>query len=363
MRILLVKPCCIGDVVMATALLTALRRAYPDAHITWGVGTHSAPAIADHPLLNSLLPTGPAANPARSPKGLWRLARQVRDGRFDLIAAPERSPLIGLAVWLAGAPVRAGLDSAGRGLFYTIRARIDPAEARNEGDIYLDVGRALGLDVSGCWANIPARPQRLQSLRASVNAPDGVIVVHAGGGVNPGMRMLEKRPPIPLLAEVATRTAQTTGGTVAIVGSLQDEKRAADLRQALPPNQREKALLLIGVLDFLDLAALGSTAVLTIGPDTGVMHLMAAAGAPTVMIFGPSDPRRYAPFVPPGQAVTPWRPFPLPPGGVVAGPPPHWTWEKNGVTAEEVWEQAQTLLKKRRGGSPAAPATFSVTGS
>jgi ADP-heptose:LPS heptosyltransferase len=350
MRILLVKPCCIGDVVMATALLAALRRAYPDAHITWGVGTHSAPAIADHPLLNALLPTGPAANPAHSPKGLWLLARQVRAGRFDLVAVPERSPLIGLAVWLAGVPVRAGLDSAGRGLFYTVRARIAPAEARNEGDIYLDVARALGLDVAGCWANIPARPERIQSLRASADVPNGVIVVHAGGGINPGMTMLEKRPPISLLAEVAARAAQATGGTVAILGGPQDEKRAVNIRQALPPGQREKALLLIGALDFPGLAALASLAALTIGPDTGVIHLMAAAGAPTVMIFGPSDPRRYAPFVPPGRAVAPWKPFPLPSGGVAAGPPPHWSWEDHGVTAEEVWEQAQTLLENRRGG-------------
>jgi len=46
-RLLLVLPCCIGDVVLATATLTALRRAYPQAHITWAVGSWSrGPSVA-----------------------------------------------------------------------------------------------------------------------------------------------------------------------------------------------------------------------------------------------------------------------------------------------------------------------------
>lgn len=338
-RILLLKPCCIGDVIMATALLAALRRAYPDAHITWGVGTHSTPAIAQHPLLDDLLPTGPAANPARSLRGLWRLARQLRAGRFDLAVVPVRSPLIGLAVWLAGIPTRAGLDSAGRGLFYNVRAAVDPAAPRHEADIYLDVARALGLDVSACWANVPTTAAQIAAL--DVEDAASLIVVHVGGGQNPGMIMAEKRPPLPLLAEVAGRAAKQTGCRIALLGGPGDQQRAEALREALTSHD---PLMLINALDFASIAALGAVARLVIGPDTGLVHLMAAAGAPTVMIFGPSDPRRYAPFVPPGRAAAPWRPFEMPAGGVAGGVPVGWNWAEHGVSAKEVWEETKRLL-------------------
>ncbi|MBN1964798.1 MAG: glycosyltransferase family 9 protein [Anaerolineae bacterium] len=340
-RMLLLKPCCIGDVIMATALLAALRRAYPAAHITWGVGTYSARAIVDHPLLDDLLPTGPAANPARSLRGLWRLARQMRAGHFDLAVVPVRSPLIGLAVWLAGVPIRAGLDSAGRGVFYSVRAPVDPAEPRHEAEIYLDVARALGLDTSDCWANVPVDPARGDRLPVPAEARGGLVVVHVGGGQNPGMAMAEKRPPLPLLADVAGRAAALTGGRIAILGGPLDGARAEALHEALAG---QSPLILVNALDFGGIAALGAAARLVIGPDTGLVHLMAAAGAPTVMIFGPSDPRRYAPFVPPGRAAAPWRPFAMPAGGVSGGVPEGWNWDEHGVSADEVWDQIRTLL-------------------
>ncbi len=340
-RILLLKPCCIGDVVMATPLLTALRRAYPTAHITWAVGRHSAPAIAGHPLLDATLDTGPAANPARTPGGLLRLVRLLRAGRFDLIVVPDRSPLFSLAARLAGIPQRAGLDSAGRGAFYTVKAPIDPQAIRHEAEIYLDVARALGIDTTDCWASIPVSAERQAALPQPLRAAPGLVIVHVGGGRNPGMTMIEKRPPVALLAVVAAKAAARLKARVAILGGPDDRPRADELHAALPGLN---PLSLVGVLDFGEIAALGSVARLAIGPDTGLMHLLAAAGAPTAMIFGPSDPRRYGPFVPPGQAVTAWRPYPLPVGGVAAGPPKGWTWEADGVSADEVWEQVEPLI-------------------
>ena len=135
-----------------------------------------------------------------------------------------------------------------------------------------------------------------------------------------------------------------TRGKIAILGGPDDAERANQLRDLLREPAGAEPIMLVGTLNFASIAALGSIAALVIGPDTGLLHLMAAAGAPTVMIFGPSDPRRYAPFVPPGRAVAPWKPYPLPAGGVASGPPPGWTWEQDGVSADEVWAQALTLL-------------------
>lgn len=340
-RILLLKPCCIGDVVLTTPLLQALRHAYPEAHITWGVGRHSAPAIRRHPLLNACLDTGPAANPARSPGGLLRLARQLHQERFDLAVVPDRSPLLGLAVWLAGIPWRAGLDSAGRGRFYTVKAPLDPSAIHHEAEIYLDVARTLHIPADGLRACIPVTPEQVSALPASLRTGRGLVVVHVGGGRNPGMTMIEKRPPISLLAAVAARAAAHLRARVAILGASEDRPRADELHEALPGLN---PISLVGILDLEQIAALGSIARLVIAPDTGVMHLLAAVGAPTIAIFGPSDPRRYGPYGPQGRSVAVWRPYPLPEGGVASGPPRGWTWESDGPPAAEVWEATRPLL-------------------
>lgn len=188
-RIVLILPCCIGDVVLATATLAALRRGYPNAHITWAVGSWSKGVVEHHPMLNTILDTGPDALPVKSARGLLRFARQLRAGRFDLAVSLVRSPLMSAAVWLSGIPHRAGLDSAARGFGYTMRAPVDPNQPRHEADIYLDVARALNLDVTGCRANLPVHDADLAFVRAlleqqGVRLP--VIVLNPAGGRNPG---------------------------------------------------------------------------------------------------------------------------------------------------------------------------------
>lgn len=331
-RVLLALPCCIGDVIQATATLRALRRAYPQAHITWAVGSWSAPAIAGHDLLDAVLDTGPAANPARTPGGLLRLARQFRAGRFDLAVSLVRSPLMGVALWLAGIPHRAGLDSAGRGFAYTVRAPLDPAARRHEAEIYLDVARALGLDVRECWANVPvseADTQRVRQRLAGLGVSGPYVVLNPAGGSNPGMEMSVKRWPPANFAALAARLATALDAQPVLLAGPDDEP----IVRAVQAHAGQTLPQLVGTLSFGEIAALARDARLYIGNDTGLTHLAAAAGGRAVMIFGPSDPQRYAPFTPDSLAL--WQPSPLVSGGVAAGVPPGWTWETHGIGLED----------------------------
>lgn len=341
-RVLLVLPCCIGDVIQATATLQALRRAYPQAHITWAVGSWSAPAIAGHDLLDAVLDTGPAANPARTPGGLLRLARQFRAGRFDLAVSLVRSPLIGVALWLAGIPHRAGLDSAGRGFAYTVRASVDPAARRHEAEIYLDVARALGLDTTGCRANVPvhdADAQRVRQRLAALGIDGPYIVLNPAGGSNPGMEMSVKRWPPASFAALAARLASELDAQPLLLAGPGDEP----IVQAVQSHAAQPLPQLVGALSFGEIAALARDARLYVGNDTGLTHLAAAAGGRAVMIFGPSDPARYAPFTPDSLAL--WQPSPLVSGGVAAGVPPGWTWETHGIGLDAA---AQRILEFAR---------------
>lgn len=343
-RIVLLKPCCIGDVIFATPLLAALRRAYPAAQIDWAVGSMAIGALRGHPFITNLIDTGQLANPAARPVSLIKLVRALRRGRFDLIVVPDRSRLLGIAALQAAIPARAGLDSAGRGFAYTIRAALDPAEIRHEADIYLDVGRALGIDVSDAYVNVPPTAEALSAADAIMQEhrlrPGAFVMVHPGGGVNAGMTMTEKRWPAANFAALADRIAEASAAQIVAIGLESDRPALDALRAAL----RSPFIDLSNRLSLGVTAALASRALVYVGNDNGVGHLSAAAGARVLMIFGPSDPRRYAPFVPTTQARYVWRPVDLPVFGVSEGAPLAFDWARDGATVDDAWTTVQSLL-------------------
>jgi heptosyltransferase-2/heptosyltransferase-3 len=338
-RIVFILPCCIGDVVLATAALAALRRLYPDAHITWAVGGWSKGVVEGHPLLDAVLDTGPAALPVKSAGGLVRFVSQLRAGHYDLAVSLVRSPLMSLAVLLSGIPQRAGLDSAGRGFGYNLRAPIDPRQPRHEADIYLDVIRALGGDTSGCWANVPVSEEartKVEALLADYGVKRPFIVVNPCGGRNPGMVMDAKRWPPEHFAALAERMRLSR--EVVLLGGPGDEP----IVDSVMSRMAVKPPALVGRLSFPEVAALASLSAGYIGNDTGMTHLAAAAGARTVMILGPSDPARYRPYTPDSLAL--WKPAAVRAGGVAEGIPDTWDWYRDGIGLDEAEESIKAFF-------------------
>lgn len=343
-RILLVLPCCIGDVVMATATLHALRRGFPRAHITWAVGSWARQAIETHPDLDAILDTGPGDLPFKTPAEMFRFVRQMRAGNYTHLVSLVRSRLMSVAAVASGIPVRVGLDSGGRGFGYTIRVPIDPNLARLEGDIYLETVGTLGLDIHDCWANLPltaANEMNLQTLRAQHGIDERFLVIHPGGGSNPGMQMDAKRWPPAWFAQVGAALAAHLHAQLILIGGPNDEPLIQAVRKALPSTT---PVVSLPTLSFAQIGALAAESLLYIGNDTGMTHIAAASGAQTVAIFGPSDPQRYAPFVP-GVLVL-WEPAPLPERGVAEGAPSNWDWERDGVGPESALEQILWYLER-----------------
>ncbi len=335
-RIALLLPCCIGDVLMATPLLAALRNAWPDAHVSWVAGGAARALISDHDQVDSTLECDPL--PQRSLASLWQFSGLLRGGNFDLALSLSRSPLISLAVGFSGIPQRVGLNSAGRGFGYNLRIPLDPGELRHEADIYLDAARALGLDVSDRQARMPVQgdlwPQLWQRLQEAGIDPQRYVLLFPAGGSNPGMQLPEKRWPARHFAQLARELDLD----VVLVGGPQDGAALAAVG-----NQVERAsLALAGDLTFAQIALLASRSVLSMGNDSGLTHLAAAAGGRTVAIFGPSDPRRYAPSGP--AVLVLWKSGPLPRAGVSAGAAPGWNWREHGIGVAEVSAQVRDFL-------------------
>lgn len=311
-RVLVIKPCCMGDVLMATAAITALREALPSSQIDMAVGQWSRPAVANNPRLDSLIDFPDST--LRSIGPYMRMVRQIRRGRYGAALVLDRSPLLNLLPLVAGVPVRAGLDSDGRGIGLTHPVPCPSNSVRHEVELYLDVVRALGLPARRQVA-IEFYPTETERARAAALLSDafgeegesesGCVAIHVGGGSNPGMKLLSKRWQPGGWARIADWLAETYEPTILLLGGpgIEDRKAAEEVKSALFSATQPFVTDLVGKLEWGEMAAVIERCNLFLGNDTGAMHLATAVGTPVVALFGPSDPARYGPWDPSGRSI------------------------------------------------------------
>ncbi|MHB8646114.1 MAG: glycosyltransferase family 9 protein [Thermomicrobiales bacterium] len=307
-RILVLKPCCMGDVLFTTPLLAAIKAAYPRSHLTFATSAWCAPVIVDNPHVDVVLDV-----PSRiGLRDLSEWAKRLRAENFDCALVPDRSPLLGVLVAVAGIPRRVGLDSGGRGFLYTDRVAMGPDDhAIHEADLYGRVGTAIGAPpVSGQGTEY--RPPADAVARAgAMIAEHGwqrpIWVLHPGGGVNPGMALTPKRWSPDRFAMLADDLLASYGGTTLLLGAETD----ADAVRALRSAMHHPSIDLTGTLDFAMVLAVAHHATLYIGNDSGATHCALAGGTPTICIFGPTDARQYGLYGGRGMMVVgrvPWSP-------------------------------------------------------
>lgn len=334
--IVLIKPCCIGDVIQAGPVVASLRAAFPAAAIDLATSPWSRVAAETNPELRAIVELPPAPLAA-----LRRVRRSLRAGRYDLCVVLDRSPVYGVAALLARVPERCGYDSLGRG--FALNRRVVVPRRIHELDLALSVVEALGLPVPCRLPTYHVREEDRLMARAILQrcgVPDGgrLAVIAPGGGANPGAVMMEKRWRPEGYARVAERCL-AAGMAVALVGSQSDSASSSRVRELT----RGAVHDLVGRTAFRELAAVLERASLYVGNDSGTAHLAAAVGCPTVAVFGPTDPARYGPR---GSrvAVVAAPPEPGDPGrGMVRDP---WfvgrDWQSL-VDVEQVWAAAASL--------------------
>lgn len=307
-RILVFKPCCMGDVLFTTPLIAAIKAAYPASHLTVATGAWSAPVLVNDAHIDAILDV-----PSRiGLRDLWHRARQLRSEGFDLALVPDRSPIYGLLIALARIPRRAGLDSGGRGFLYTERVPVGPDDhSVHEAGLYGRVGSAVAappIPGQGTEYRPPAEAvARVAAMIVERGWQAPLWVLHPGGGVNPGMALPPKRWPPGRFAALADGLLDTYGGTVLLLGTETD----ADAVQGVRGAMRHPSVDLTGTLDFGMGQALAQHAALYIGNDTAMTHCALAGGTRTLAIFGPTDPRQYGLYGGRGMMVVghvPWSP-------------------------------------------------------
>ncbi|MBI2908828.1 MAG: glycosyltransferase family 9 protein [Chloroflexi bacterium] len=358
--ILVLKPCCIGDVLMATATVAELRKAFPTARISFGVGAWSRAVLEGNPRIDELIDCGTLGSGLRTRRSDYLdFVRGVKARGFDMCVVLDRSPLVSVMPLLAGIPRRIGLDSGGRG--FSLTDKIPCRPDRNEVELYLDTVRALGIcpraprlefypsaeDTK--WAR-ETLGQRACSEPAEGACP--TIAIHPGGGENPGMRLPSKRWLPEGFAAIADKALET-GARVALVGAPAERYLVDQVRALLHSHRAEDPARLIDLAGRTSLGQLGAALKecdLFIGNDAGPSHLAAAVGSPVVAIFGPSNPDLYRPYA--RSCIVLYKGLECSPCLAQGKAPPpcaHMRCMKE-VTVSDVWQAVQTLFSGAQSG-------------
>jgi lipopolysaccharide heptosyltransferase I len=296
-RIVLIKPSALGDIVQALPVLVALRRRYPQAHITWLVNRSYEPLLRGHPDLDEVLPFDRGA----TKHGLWRAtlsyARFLRDfraRRFDLVIDLQGLLRSGLFTAASRAARRVGLSSAREGAvwFYTDVVAVADFSAIHAVDRYWLVAEALGVGDGPIEFRLPvAAADRLWAEDALRDSPRPWLAFGVGS------RWVTKRWPPEHFASLARRAQADFGGTVVFVGGGDE----AELAQATGAMLAGPWRNLSGRTALPQLTALLSQVDVMVANDTGPLHLAAALGRPVVAPYTCTKVALNGPF---GQA---WR--------------------------------------------------------
>jgi heptosyltransferase-1 len=291
-RIALLKPSALGDVIHALPVLTALRRRYPQAHITWMVNQGYAPLLRGHPDLDEVL-----SFDRRASHHGWRAAarswlgflKELRRRRFDLVI--DLQGLFRTAIMMAatGAKRRVGLSTAREGATWTYTDIVPVADfnALHAVERCWRVAEAFGVGDVPKQFRIPIPIEaRNWAEQATCGYPRPWLML------GPGARWRTKRWPPEHFAALTRRAAQAFGGTVFLVGGDEETRAAAAVRRHLSGPSRD----FTGRTTLPRLAALLERADVMLANDTGPLHLAAALGRPVVAPYTCTSVRLNGPY-------------------------------------------------------------------
>ena len=264
MRILFITSTRIGDAVLSTGLLDHLMRAHPDARFTIAVGRVAEGVFRRMPALDRIIPIEKKRYGLHW-LGLWR---QVASRRWDLVVDLRGSAI----AWLLPARRRAVMRGG-----------------RRPGHRLLHIAQTLGVSPAPrpvAWFG----PE--EAARAEALVPPGGPVLALGPTAN-WVRKVWPADRFLTLARLLTAPGGALeGARIVVLGGPGEQERAmaAPVLEGLPG-----AIDLVGALDLPEAAAVLSRCALFVGNDSGLMHLSAATGTPTVGLFGPTPASEYAP--------------------------------------------------------------------
>jgi len=301
LKILILKPSSLGDVIHALPVLRLLRLHFPESQIHWWIESSLAELLQDDPDVHGIF-----RFERRRWWGLTRWAELIRNiramrlERFDYVIDLQGLGRSAITAWLANGETTIGLDNPREGNregatgIYDLRAPRSPA-GTHAVDRYLSVLSVLGVPVNGNFDWLPRKDHIASRLREKWELRPGHWVM-----LQPGARWDNKRWPAENFAETTRQLSDAFQDlNFGILGSRTDRDLAEVIWRANPG----RVLDLTGQTSLSEMIEWIRMSSLVITNDTGPMHVAAALRKQLVAIFGPTDPASTGPYQQPSSVL------------------------------------------------------------
>jgi len=326
-KVLVMKLWAIGEVVMATPVLEALKRHDPQVEVHVLVGSASRAVVERNPFCDRAICVDESILLGIRFWEVLSMIRRLRRQRYDTAVVLHHLFVFGLLACMAGIPLRTGIDRRGEGFALTVGVP-RPSSPTHRTVEYLSTVAALGVDTSGLRPLVKVAPEdvaRAASLLRELgisggpsacghlSACDAQAGAQAGkhtlvgmlptGGANAAAssvrsNIVNKRWPTEYYVELASRLAEM-GCDVLVLGGPGENH----LRPAFEPVAGPSVRVLIGRTSLATSAAIMKRCDVVVTNDSGPMHVADAVGARLVAVFGPTDPRIVSPYGQPGSVL------------------------------------------------------------
>jgi lipopolysaccharide heptosyltransferase II len=303
--LLLIRPDHLGDMLLLTPALHALRVASPATRITLLAGPWALPAVQNNPDLDGV-ETCSFPGFARSPKAgllapyrlLFAQARTLRVRGYDAAVILRFDHWWG--AWLAaaaGIPTRIGYDRPETRPFLTraLPYLFDRHEVEQNGALLRTlVEQGAAWDLGQTRFTVASSDREwaddwLQSHRGTQGVP--LVAIHAGAGA------AVKHWPSAAWAAVAQGLVQSHGAQILLTGAPGERSLTRSIAEGIG----RPALDAAGETSLGQLAALLERCTLVMGSDSGPLHLAVAVGTPTIHLYGPVSSARFGPWGDPAR--------------------------------------------------------------
>jgi len=281
----------IGDIVFASPLISALRRACPQAHIAWLVQPECTALLDHHPDLDETI-----VCPMGHWRRLWREGRYrelgrgvsalrgiLRERRFDLALDLQGLLKSGLLARLSGAPERIGLGSREGSQWLMTRTVPRGGDSKRIGSEYLFLAETLGLPTDRFAMAVhysAADAEFAQETVARERLTSGYAAL-CPFTTRPQKHWFEER-----WTQLATRLRAELGVTPVLLGGPADREAAGRIAH----DTDGPVVNLAGRTSLTEAAALIDRADLLVAVDTGLGHMGIALGIPSLLLFGSTCP-------------------------------------------------------------------------
>lgn len=287
----------LGDMLCAVPLLRALRATYPAAHIALLARPLNSEILRGAPYLDEII-VYDKAKFLRNPLQVWRFGRALKKRHFDLAITPSTvsmSVTSDVLTFLSGARRRIGPGVLNgkrnhTSYFYNIRVELDwrADPTRHQTLRNLDVASILVPETVSNELEIGLSDEEVQrgaEMIARKQGEPGLVV-----GFHPGAAKLPNRWDALRFAELANRCAEIFGAFIVITAGPDDEEPLREMTLNMP-----NTCLVMQNEPIRQVAAVIRNCDVYVSNDTGMMHVSAGVGTPTLSLFGPTDPLQWAP--------------------------------------------------------------------